>query len=356
MKVIIRTDASSSIGSGHVMRCLALADELTNSHCTVIFACMPHDGNLISYIEERNYDVLKLSLPSSAYIQQYDNDYKVWLQREPSADAEEFLSLVSCADIVVTDHYAIDYEWQSLVKNKLSCMIVAIDDLVRNHMADIIIDQTYGRKPEEYNSNSVVLSGTDFAIIKEDFSLTRARALTRKFDGKKTNVLISMGGIDLPNATSLVLLALVPSIDASFTVLLSKRAPHYHEVLELCKSLDNVKHIEFSSNMANLMLEHDIAIGAPGSTSWERACLGLPSIIIPLAENQTEICKQLTENEIALQIKLEEIDDLILEKFHNLCLNWNYYFRNNINICDGKGTKRVIKELFRLINENNNYM
>ncbi|MCV5261658.1 UDP-2,4-diacetamido-2,4,6-trideoxy-beta-L-altropyranose hydrolase, partial [Escherichia coli] len=102
-----------------------------------------------------------------------------------------------------------------------------------------------------------------------------------------------MGGIDAPNATFKVLESLCGKVEAKFTVLLSPRAPHFDQVKELCASRADVSHLDFVSDMASLMLEHDIAIGAPGTTSWERACLGLPNVIVPLAENQQLICKQL---------------------------------------------------------------
>jgi len=356
MKVIIRTDASIWIGSGHVMRCLVLADALDEQGFKVVFACLSLKGDMISHILDRGYEVVILTKPQLACSPQYDSDYEGWLQRSSTEDAIDFLNCIQRADIVITDHYAIAVKWQAIVKKDLGCFIVAIDDLVREHCADIIIDQTLGRKGDEYCSPYQVLAGTKYALLSKRFAELRLVALERQVSLEKPRVLISMGGIDLPNSTLLVLKALAPYCEAVFTVLLSKRSPHFREVTEWCLQRENVKHIEFISDMASLMLEHDVAIGAPGSTSWERACLGLPSIIIPLAENQVEICRQLVQKGASLQVNLKDIDKHLMEAFRLLCNGWEDYHYNSLSVCDGNGAERVVKKIFRLINENNDHM
>lgn len=351
MKVVIRVDASVWIGSGHVMRCLVLADALKKQNHRVLFASLPQQGDMIAYIMERGFEVIELNPPETESIPEHDADYACWLQRPVRDDAEDFIQKVKAADLIVTDHYAIGSEWQSYVKATLGCKLLAVDDLVRSHTADVIVDQTLGRKPNEYVSGKRVLAGSQYALLNARFTQAREKALQRACDPKKPKVLVSMGGIDRPNATLSVLKVLVQHVDAEFTVLLSPRAPHYEKVVSWCSGHNNVVHKDFVSNMADLMLKHDIAIGAPGTTSWERACLGLPSIIIPLAENQRMICEQLVANRAAIAISLEQIQTDLIVSYQKLINNWESYHQANLRLCDGRGTNRVVLEIQQLISE-----
>lgn len=345
MNIVFRVDASIWIGSGHVMRCLVLADELKGRGYLVSFACLPQKGDMISYIESRGFDVVTLTTPAEYIQPSHEADYGGWLQRSVFEDATDFLSHIKSSDLVVTDHYAIESDWQKIVRAELGCVLVAIDDLARTHDADLIIDQTLGRGSNEYVGKARVLTGSDYALLAPNFLALREQGLNRTPPKEKARVLISMGGIDNPNATLLVLKALIGLVDASFTVLLNARAPHYQEVKAWCLKHDNVEHKEFESNMAELMLQHDLAIGAPGTTSWERACLGLPSILIPLAENQSMICAQLLDHQAILKVTLPEIQTKLLIAYDQLISNWASYHVNNIRLCDGLGLRRVVLEI-----------
>jgi len=180
-----------------------------------------------------------------------------------------------------------------------------------------------------------------------------SRGLSNK---KKLNVLISMGGVDAPNATLKALKTLYSQISANFTVLLSPRAPNFQQVATWCARCSNVTHLEFVSDMASLMLEHDIAIGAPGTTSWERACLGLPSVIIPLADNQQMICEELVKHSAALKVELEDIPSQLLSSYQAILRSWEAFKLANLTICDGRGVKRVVFEIEQLfINSDDSY-
>lgn len=345
MKVVFRVDASIWIGSGHVMRCLVLADALKEAAFDVSFACLPQAGDMITYIEQRHHQVIKLTAESSPTTPINDTDYLGWLQRSVEQDTVDFINKVAQADIVITDHYAIAQKWQKIIKAAFECKLIAIDDLVRYHDADCILDQTLGLQSEEYSSAAVVLAGTDYALLAPQFNLHRSKALAKSAPLNIPKVLISMGGIDAPNATLSVLKSLVGKVEATFTVLLSPRAPHYQLVVDWCNRHDNITHCDFSDNMALLMLEHDVGIGAPGTTSWERACLGLPSIIIPLADNQKTITKQLVKHKAALALTLNDVEYHIVDTFQVLLSSWKQYHNVNLALCDGKGTQRVVLSL-----------
>ncbi|MDW1899891.1 UDP-2,4-diacetamido-2,4,6-trideoxy-beta-L-altropyranose hydrolase [Vibrio sp. Vb1337] len=352
MKVVFRVDASLLVGSGHVMRCLVLAEEFAHKGHDVEFACSPLEGDMRAFIRERGFQVTTLAKPREVIEPLHDADYAAWLQKSISEDVQDFLTEITYADLVVTDHYAIGIEWQEQVIASLDCRILAIDDLGRCHKADLILDQTLGRDEAAYSaSQSKVLAGSEFALLRSDFASKRESALSRDISNKPLKVLVSMGGIDAPNATFKVLESLCGKVEAKFTVLLSPRAPHFDQVKEWCASRADVSHLDFVSDMASLMLEHGIAIGAPGTTSWERACLGLPNVIVPLAENQQLICKQLVKHSASLKVDIEDIPSRLLSEFLTVLKQWPQFKDANLSLCDGRGARRVSYEVELLLDE-----
>lgn len=342
MKVVFRVDASIWIGSGHVMRCLVLAKELERRLFEVTFACLPQKGDLISFIKQRGFDVIELTEADVPLRPTHSADYRAWLQRSVTEDVSDFLAHISDADLVITDHYAIDTGWQTQVKNRLGCKLVAIDDLVRTHDADLIIDQTLGRLPDEYHSQGIVLSGVDYALLNPLFSQRRSKAFKKVVNGKNPKVLISMGGVDAPNATLAVLKAIEPLTNVHVTVLLGKNAPNFQVVSDFCVERSHIQHLEFVEDMASLMLEHDLAIGAPGTTSWERACMGLPSIVVPIADNQLTIAEALEKNNVSLQVALDKLNTHLLDSMFCLIDKAERLQEAGLNICDGLGVYRVV--------------
>ena len=353
MNVIFRVDASLLIGSGHVMRCLVLADQLKRNKYDVTFACTPLKGDMRSYIKERGFNVITLASPQQTITPQHDADYTAWLQKTVTQDANDFIEVVGDVDLVVTDHYAIGEQWQNRVKKALGCRLLAIDDLARVHNVDALLDQTLGRTETEYcGSASVVLAGSEYAMLQPAFASKRELALSRSLSSEPLKVLVSMGGVDAPNATLKVLETLVPQVHAKFTVLLSPRAPHYKEVTRWCASQPHVAHLDFVSDMASLMLEHDVAVGAPGTTSWERACLGLPNLIIPLADNQKLISQQLIQRKAAIKVEIEDISTELVSAYTALIENWCQTKQANLALCDGRGVRRVAFAIDQLLGLN----
>jgi UDP-2,4-diacetamido-2,4,6-trideoxy-beta-L-altropyranose hydrolase len=351
MNVVIRTDASVWIGSGHVMRCLVLADELKTRGHSIVFVCLPQKGDMITYIQSRGFTVVLLSKPQESTTPNSDSDYLAWLQRPVLEDAEDFIQLIEQVDLVVSDHYAIGFEWQNRIKKHFLCRIIAIDDLVREHDADLIIDQTLGRDESEYNNKTRKLTGCMYAILSPRFAFKRERAFKKEKPSKIPKILLSMGGIDTRNATLLSLKAL-NSVNAEISVLLSQRAPHYWEVKRWCEKRSKIKHYDFVDDMASFMIDHDIAIGAPGTTSWERACLGLPNVLIQLAANQADICKQLVKYEASVAVLYDNIADHLVTAYENVARNWEAYRASNFRLCDGVGVWRVCQEIEAIMEQN----
>lgn len=354
MKVYFRVDASEHIGSGHVMRCLSLAETFKKHSYDVVFVMRPQPGDLCEYCEKRGFSVERLPRPLEWMVPQNSADYQAWLQVPMLKDAVDFLSVASGADLVVIDHYGINADWEACVKSHLLCKLIAIDDLVREHNADMIIDQTVGRTAVEYHttsSGSHVLAGSNYALLKEQFSNFHPVALAKEIDTHDHRLLLTMGGIDKPNATLKVLSALsLRETSIPTTVLLGDKTPHFESVVSFCeKHNDWVTHIPFCEDMAALMLEHTIAIGAPGSTSWERACIGLPCIVVPLAENQLQICHNLVKKNAAISLSMDEIQESLNAKLDELLIDFEALRANSLSLCDGKGCARVVAAINSLV-------
>lgn len=351
MKFVIRTDASRWIGSGHVMRCLVLADALKKACHQVTFVCRPQSGDLIDLIVERGHQVIKLPALATIITPASSADYEAWLQVPWQQDAVEVLSCVTQVDWLIVDHYGINEQWELQIKQALGCKLLAIDDLVRPHVADLILDQTLDRTEDEYidpqttvTSQPVVLSGVEYALLSSQFSRIRKQRLQPMPISNRPKILISFGGIDEPNVTLMALKSL-SEFDALVTVLLSPRAPHYLEVKAWCDLHTNVVHHDFVQDMASLMNEHDIAIGAPGTTSWERACLGLPNIVIPIADNQQTVCQALLVHQATVLVQPSNIEQELLPAIHHILDNYCAFAYANLKLCDGEGLHRVINAI-----------
>jgi UDP-2,4-diacetamido-2,4,6-trideoxy-beta-L-altropyranose hydrolase len=366
MQIAFRTDASNVIGTGHVMRCLALADGLKSDGHHIKFVMRPLPGDLTNLVKARGFDVVLLEPLKEPIIPSQNTDYSTWLPVTQEQDVKEFIEQIKQVDLVIIDQYGIGVEWEAFVSKKLNCQLAVIDDLLREHECDILIDQTLGRKSSEYlnivPSNADVLTGSEYALLKTGFAHLRKQALNKPRQPSSHKILVTMGGVDNSNATYNVLNALLDYKNnsrhcseciESISVLINSGSPNYQQVIELIKPHQKfISQYDFVDNMAELMLAHTLSIGAPGATSWERACLGLPSIIIPLADNQQDVCQKLVKHHAAIKVELSDLsnnkDQTFSLSLTELLTNYELYRENALLICDGLGVKRVQAQIKRL--------
>lgn len=349
MKIIIRADASLHIGSGHIMRTLVLANILKEQGHNVSYASRPQQGDLIQFTKNKGFKVYKLITHAQYFPPKNSNDYKAWLQVTWQEDAQSIILSIDSVDLIIVDHYGINADWEIFIKNHFSCKIFAIDDLVRKHQAEMILDQTLLRTKNEYkdlNPNSIALTGGHFVLLNPSFLNYRYSTRLKQLCPPK--VLVSMGGIDQPNATLEVLkaLSLIIQNKPHVTVLLSPKAPHYESVINFCtQHSDWLSHINFVDNMAKLIVEHHFSVGAPGTTSWERAYLGIPSIIIPLADNQRRTSKQLVKVGAAIKLEIDEIAQDFSKSYQTMINNKESMYLASLSLCDGLGGFRVAENI-----------
>lgn len=296
MQFAFRTDASLHIGTGHVMRCLTLADALHERGAKSTFICRPHAGHLLDLIQQRGHTAKALASADDAFTAPADPCHAQWLGTDWASDAQQTQQALGnqAVDWLVVDHYALDKRWEQAMR-PLTLRIMAIDDLAdRPHDCDLLLDQNLGRQPKDYggllSSHPQTLIGPAYALLRPEFAQWREHSLKRRIQPQLKNLLITMGGVDQANATGQVLDALTHCelpIDLRINVVMGSTAPWLAQVQAQAAAMPRPTKVRSGvSNMAQLMAESDLCIGAAGGSAWERCCLGLPTLVLILAANQ----------------------------------------------------------------------
>lgn len=364
MKIAFRADASLQIGTGHVMRCLTLAEALKERGCESLFICRQHPGNIIETIRQRGFSVAELPYRGEEGqrglgLEDSLPPHSGWLGCGWETDARQCSGILSGfkPDWLVVDHYALDFRWEKAARGYARRLLV-IDDLAdRVHSCDLLLDQNLGRKEEDYQDlvpgHSSLMIGPRYALLRPEFARLRDYSLKRRENPKLRKLLITMGGVDKDNVTGMVLEALkdcpLPE-DCQIEVVMGATAPWIDQVGRLAWQMPWRTAVKVGvSNMAELMADSDLAIGAAGATTWERCCLGLPAFLLVLAENQQEIAYQLEHAGAAKVIpKSQLISEHLTHFLTSVRSNSDSLAkmsRASARIVDGNGVVRVIKFL-----------
>lgn len=330
---IFRFDASPKIGAGHAMRCIALAE-----------ACADMGWN-VSFVVDRQ---TKSVVPAME---------RFGLAVHAFSDRESELKTIQevadgVADLLVIDHYERGEDFEKSCRKYAKKILVLDDGASRSHDCDILVDAAAtdpGRYKKYIPEHARVLSGPEVAIVQKSFVARRFTSSSRRAEHQVRTIFVSCGATDPANATPLVLDALNGlNPDVSVTIAMSSRAPH----LDAVKSRlgDNMQLKLDCDDMPGLMAEADLAIGAPGGTAWERCCLGLPSIVITLADNQRGIASTLLAAGAAIdagRIEAGFVDrlrglvvDLLADQERRMAIG-----EAARKLVDGRGTQRILLEL-----------
>lgn len=288
-KVLIRADSSADIGIGHIMRCLTLADELRDGGVETGFICRDMEGDATQYIASKGYPVHQI---------------KNLVGQDKDA-AASIAVLDACAvDWLVVDHYDLDIRWERQLRERVR-KIMVVDDLAnRSHDCDLLLDQNYFKNQETRYEGFLPAGcqqfiGPTHVLLRPEFREAAKHA--RKRDGSVKRVLISMGGSDPENVTSMAINA-VASLDANLAidVVVGISNPYKHEVEKMCAAIPYASYHCQTDTMASLIQKADLGIGAGGATTWERGFLGLPTLTIACAENQLQTTLDIAEKEATL--------------------------------------------------------
>lgn len=281
--VIIRTDASHKIGSGHVMRCLTLADDFQFHGFLVHFICNTVEGHMGNYINERGYPVYLLE-DGSRDPTHVVNDINGTIQVIQQVGRPRWL---------IVDHYALDEQWERSVRAFTEKLMV-IDDLAdRMHEADVLLDQNASesgsRKYEGLvNKDCQLLIGPSYLLLRPSFYHERAKYRHRS--GRMRRILLFFGGSDNTNETEKAIEAIhqLGRKDLQVDIVVGRSNIRIEMIKGLCAHSENFTlHIQVE-NMAGLISAADFALGSGGVAMWERCFLGLPSSVTTVADNQVD--------------------------------------------------------------------
>lgn len=294
--VAFRVDASSIIGMGHARRCMALARALKRLGVKCSFAMRESDIEFDELLAEFAPDRIRLPRGRHALAHEYSS----WLGDEPAQDIVQFLDGIAGQryDWIIVDHYAVDSEWHDEVRAQTGSKIVVIDDLANRPLsADLIIDQNwhsdhFAKYAPVNMRKASILGGPTYALL--DVAFVNSPKWNSSSEVKSIGIF--MGGVDASNASEKVLDMLAQSGFVGTIALVTGSAnPNVTKLKARASSDKNVQlHVDLP-NLAHFFAEHDLQIGAGGSATWERCCIGAPTLALVCADNQREILFDMVE-------------------------------------------------------------
>ena len=339
------------------MRCLTLADAFREQGAECQFVCREHEGHLMDHIRSRGYEAH--ALPRSSTNTSFESDlaHASWLGVDWLTDADQTCQALGSEELdwLIVDHYALDHRWESALRSFCK-RIMVIDDLAdRQHDCDLLLDQNYGSSAERYrglvSADCAECHGPEYALLKPVYAERRAQLPAR--DGQVRRVMIYFGGgADAANVTRLAVQVFqAPElVHIELDIVVGAAYAHQSSLEELVAQRGKSTVHRQLPDLADLMAKADLAIGAGGATTWERCCIGLPAIVISIAENQRPACEALSaDKQIDYlghvdQVNSELIRDRVLsfQKKPNLLRDLS---EQGIKLVDGCGTDRILGEV-----------
>lgn len=352
--IAFRVDASAQIGTGHFMRCLTLAGELKQRDAQIRFVSRHLPEHLCSMLVANGHEFVLLdSIQNDVELDELA--HAPWLgvsQAQDAADTAKALSDGSW-DWLIVDHYALDTRWESLLR-QVAKRILAIDDIAdRQHDCDILLDQNlYADMETRYigkvSAHCQLLLGPRYALLRDEFRKLHEQAKPRT--GLVKRVLVFFGGMDADNFTGRAIEALseIDRTGLHVDVVIGAEHPCREQIKTACVQHGFICHIQ-TDKMAELMVAADLAIGAGGIATWERCCLGLPTLVFCTADNQQ---KQVADAAREGLLYFPEIQDDLKPTIqrHARALIENGYLRqfislNSMQAVDGRGVLRVVASM-----------
>ena len=336
-RILFFADAGLEVGGGHVMRCLTLAQALTGQGADCAFVAAPEALRLLDTFAPPSIE--RLSLPDGP----------------PARLAATVADLARTwgAQGAVLDHYRAGPGEEAMIRTGVHRLLV-LDDLKRGHLCDLVLDSNLGRTAVDYPGVES-LTGPAFALVRPDFAALREQSLARRAAIEPRRLLIALGLTDVGGITARVVAALAPSLgDLKVDIVLGQGAPSLAALAPLASRDPRLTlHVD-SREMAALTAAADIAIGAGGSSVWERCCLGLPTLTLVLADNQREAATQLAVLGAAAMLEVGDADfaSALVDSFSTLradppCLA--EMSESASGLCDGQGAARVAGRLLAIL-------
>lgn len=366
--IAFRVDASSEIGTGHLVRCLTLAKRyLDKTDYKIVFITNKLPSALLSLFTNKKINLLQIDVKHIRETPVCENLIKNW-----EDDLLETVNILSNnnirkLDLFVVDHYGLDYKWEEEIKSIYYTKTLIIDDLAnRKHSANILLDTNlHNNSSLRYEGligiDVLCLFGPSFALLREEFLEYHSQI---KVSNK--SILAMFGGSD-PTGESFKLLDAIVDFNNKDSDLLSglkiyvvagKANKHIEKIKHFKNlSLQSVEIFDYIDNVAERMAECSYAIGAGGTSVWERMCLGVQSFIVSVAENQLEASKYLDSlgyvsfigesNEIASKDYLEILYTIANSKSDSFLISDPELLKQ---IVPGNGCELVVNKTIEYLN------
>ena len=343
--IFIRVDSGSDVGLGHVMRCFALAESINTMNFNVYFISKKIRGNIIKRIENDGYKVFHLN---SKVLKSSKLDWKM--------DALETTKIIQRfkneKNLLLVDNYELSKMWETSLKSVVDKIIIIDDFSNRSHNCNLFIDQNLhtGKidRNKKYSKNCKKLLGPKYALLRNEFAENRKNVKNRS--GKINRILISFGGSDEKNQTLISLKAIkkLAGEKINVDVIVGEPNKNKTKIKKICSSIENLTYYQQPKNIAKIMKRADLAIGAGGIITWERCCLGLPSIVSIVSKNQEDMVNAVSRK--GCLINLGKAERLTSEDYLNAIKNLNpgklvHMQKKCMKLVDGKGAERVAKQI-----------
>ena len=345
-RVLFLADSGPEIGGGHLMRCLTLAGALQAHGAVCAFVTRPDAAKVLEVFA--GPEVVRLIAAGG--------------DAQVLARQAEVLAADWDADAVVVDHYGLNAYHEGRLRAG-GRRIVVIDDLAdRRHDCDLLMDATPGRTPQDYRAllpaAAVVLTGPGHALLRPPFAAAREGALARRGgQGPARRVLVSLGLTDVRGITGRVFHLIRPALgDLELDIVLGRSAASLTWLQQLSTENPRIRvHVE-TAGMARLMTDADLAIGAGGSSTWERACLGLAAIDLILADNQRAVALDLDRQgaTLAIEVQGDGFAQRMTTAFARLTAESDLrtaLSRTSAALCDGLGAGRTAEAVMALVSQ-----
>lgn len=337
---LFRADASASVGAGHIIRCLSLAYAMARLGWRCRFAVNSEAPSIVPSLQNVPFGLDFLDTAGRLPVELIKQGF----------------------ELLIVDHYGLDAQYERWARHWASGIVV-IDELAdRPHDCDVLLDQTLYRTEATYKNcvgaNTHFLLGAKFSLLREQFKTAREIALeyreSRK--GELEHIIISMGSTDPSNASSWLLEAIIPELfDRRVTVVLGAGAPHVGSVEAIAeRSGTGVQVRRDVFDMATLMSDVDLAVAAAGSASYERCCLGIPTLIITTGKDQEPNAYALAEAGAAIYLgRNEDVTLAEVQKAVRTVRDRPYDLRAMqkaaSRVCDGDGAIRSARAITEIV-------
>ncbi len=333
--ILFLVNAGDKKGFGHLMRCLHLAKGFMRNGIDIHF--ISHFGGLklgsMLINTKITYTEIELSDFNSNYYR---------------SNSMQTLSHHGF-DLLVIDDYDVTVSLEEDLKKIFKVPIMAIDDLQRDHVCDILLDYSPGRTISSYSGSikkvESVLLGKDYILIDERFSEMKKHV---SLDGGIVkSILISLGGNPNPEFIQIIVATIKKTQEPLRVNLLSID----DKISSVESTQSQFNHYRWVDNMAEFLLHQDIVIGAAGVSSWERCCMGKVSIAIDTANNQRENLAILEAHHAAMCIEKNHLSDELFSKLSMLLESKELrssLAKCSYSMCDGLGVKRTVKEVMAI--------